>query len=341
MIPKQLQDCKFCKVRYKSKKPYEFDWPNKHYSYTEMIAWLNTIKENYGTHLGLNQLAVLDDDTNDRRLLKLYEKHFPKTFMVREHNYLRLFGWDCLEIVLEDEEGNAIGELKGLNHQAIGSGSIHPSGEVYELKQDLPIVEIQFEDFKKVFGKYFRKPKAKIVREFKKINWTGENITDIPISSIISFVGLKDRGNGIYQGSNPFHGSKGGLNFVVNNSQDTWYCFRCSSGGGPAELIAVAEGIIDCSQAGPSCFTGEQGREVIKVAREKYGLKSPEQDLSSLEPMGWAKSINIKKMAERRGLQNCPKCSGILDFNERLGWFKCKSCKGVGGIKKLIELNQK
>lgn len=356
MIPEQLKDCRFCKVGLKKfvtqdkdslKRPFEKGWQNKHYSYEEASVWRQNNMDwvNYGVHLGLNNLAVLDDDTESKWIMDLFVKEFGESFRVRDHYYIKLKNWDCVEIGLVDydnldEKGNpkALGEVKGLNHMAVAPGSIHPSGKVYDLRKDIPIKEIDFEDFKRVFGKYFQKPKVQVVREFKKTRWEGESVTDIPITSIISLNGMTDKGGGIYQGSNPVHGSKTGNNFIVNTLQNTWYCFRssCQSGGGPAELIAVVEGIIDCSQAGPSCFTKEEGQEVIKVAREKYGLKAPEQ--LELKPMGWALSINIKKFAERENFLNCPKCNVPFQFKEEVGWYKCSKCGDKGGLKKFAKL---
>jgi hypothetical protein len=71
--------------------------------------------------------------------------------------------------------------------------------------------------------------------------------------------------------------------------------------------------------------------------------KSKQEYLSknemSLEPKGWALSINIRRMAERYDLLNCPECDTLLLFNERMGFFKCKSCKEIyGGLKRFAVL---
>jgi hypothetical protein len=52
------------------------------------------------------------------------------------------------------------------------------------------------------------------------------------------------------------------------------------------------------------------------------------------EPKGWARSISIKKMAERYGLLECPTCNNPFEFVDNLGWWKCNSCKTYGGLKK-------
>ncbi len=359
MIPLQLENQLFCRVRKGEKRPFEDDWTNKGYTYSEIQKFIPS--ENYGVIAGINNLALLDDDTPNKILHALWDKNFPETMQVRGHYYFYLKNWDCQKIVLEDSKNtypikklssniicrhcdfshpdktHHIGELQGKGSQGVGAGSLHPSGEKYILIKDLPIIEIDFIDFEKVFGKHFIK-KAKVVREFKKTSWTGDNITDIPISNVISFVGLNDVGNGCYQGSHSVHGSTTGMNFRVNTNQNSWYCFRCQRGGGVSELIGVVEGIIDCSQSGSKCYSLDQSREVIKIAREKYGLRVPETQ-QDLEPQGWALSINIKTMAERRGFSDCLKCKTHLSFNEKMGWFECKNCNIRGGIKKLIEIH--
>jgi hypothetical protein len=330
MIPKQLKQMKFCRVKFKGKLPFEKDWTNKKYSYDEIQKHFP--KENYGVLTGINQLGVLDDDTEDKILMRLFKSSFGKTFRVRDHYYIKLKDWDCKKIIFYDSEGKHLGELQGLGQQAVGPGSTHPSGEIYDLREDIQIKEISFEDFKNTFKEYI--PTIKGVSENLKIktSWEGDDIKEIPLSAVISFAGLNDVGKGCYQGSHPKHGSNGGMNFRINTLNNTWYCFRCNAGGSSPELIAVMEGIIDCSQAGRGCLSGSKGSEVIKVAREKYGLKSPEIQTEK-KPVGWALSINIKKMAEKNNLLNCPFCSVPFEFNENLGFFKCNACGIRGGLK--------
>ena len=83
MIPEQLKDCLFCKINFASKKPYERGWPTKlGYNYYLMNETLNNFYENYGVLTGHNSLGVLDDDTPDKMLMKLYDSHFKKTFRI-------------------------------------------------------------------------------------------------------------------------------------------------------------------------------------------------------------------------------------------------------------------
>jgi len=338
MIPNQLKDMNFLRVLYKTKKPFEKDWTNKPYSYEEISKYFP--KENYGVMTGINKLGVLDDDTENNQLIKLFEKSFSKEhFRVRDHYYILLDDWDGKKIIFYDKDGKHMGELQGLGQMVVGAGSIHPSGEEYKLKNDCEIKHINYNLFISIFKDYIPKRELtlKEVESKSNLNWEGDDVKDIPITNVISLAGLSDMGGGSYQGSHPFHGSVGGMNFRVNTSSNTWYCFRCSSGGSSPELIAIKEGIINCHEAGRGCLAGDKGSQVIKIAREKYGLRTPEVKEVDKKPQGWALSVNIKSLAEQYKFINCPKCNVPFEFDEKLGFFKCKTCGDFGGLKIFTE----
>jgi hypothetical protein len=213
-------------------------------------------------------------------------------------------------------------------------------GETYDIVKDLPIATISYDKFMEVFGDFIKKKKSKVVSNHVRSNWQGDSITDIPIGNIISFNGLTDVSNDCFQGPHPKHGSDNGSNFRVDVANNTWYCFRCQSGGGPSELIGVMEGIIECDDAGASCYSDDQAREVIKVAREKYRLTIPEQkDLGEVN--GLAKYISIVKLANKRGFESCPTCGNPFTFNDKYGMYYCDHCKYGGGLKKFGKLLSK
>ena len=104
------------------------------------------------------------------------------------------------------------------------------------------------------------------------------DINSIPLTSIISTAGLKKRGQE-YQGANVWHGSGTGMNFCVNPTKNSWYCFRCGVGGSVAKAIALNKGITrSCNQD----LSPDQFKQVLQIAREDYGLKKPERK----EPIG-------------------------------------------------------
>jgi len=56
-IPKQLINLSFCRIKHKSKAPFEKDWNNKPYYHFQMERFLG---ENYGVLCGYRDLAVID-----------------------------------------------------------------------------------------------------------------------------------------------------------------------------------------------------------------------------------------------------------------------------------------
>jgi P4 family phage/plasmid primase-like protien len=73
------------------------------------------------------------------------------------------------------------------------------------------------------------------------------------------------------RGAHPVHGSSTGQNFTINPVKNTWHCFRHRTGGGPLELIAIQEGLIDCDECEGGVLRGERFSEVVQLANEKYG----------------------------------------------------------------------
>ena len=348
-IPTQLKGLRFNRVKFKEKRAFENDWQNNPYTYDEIQNYFP--KENYGVICG-EDIRALDDDTPKQGLKTLFHENFPETMEVRGHIYFKFDNKHSDKIIFNhpillfpDSNGEMtphMGELQGNNTYVVGPGSTHPSGELYELKKDLPIATISYDKFIEVFGEFMKKKKSKIIRNHIKSSWQGDSVTDIPIGNIISFNGLTDVGNGCFQGPHPKHGSNNGMNFRVDIDNNTWYCFRCQSGGGPSELIGVMEGIIECDGAGASCFTNDQAREVIKTAREKYGLSTPERKEKDLgEVKGWANSVSIIKLAKKHNFENCHICLKPFTFNDKYGMYYCEYCKFGGGLNKFAELISK
>lgn len=336
-IPIQIKSMRFNRVRFKEKRAFEVGWQKNPYTYDEVSNYFP--KENYGVLCG-KELRVLDDDSPDKKLIKLFIETFGETFRVRDHFYFKFDNEHEKKIIFFDEDNTHLGELQGEGTYVVGAGSIHPSGETYSVKNDCEIKTIPYDKFIEVFGKYL-KQRQLVVREHKPTSWEGEDITDIPLGNIISFTGLKDVGGGCYQGSHPEHGSTEGMNFRINTLDNSWYCFRCRAGGGASELIAVMEGVIDCSSSGASCFSEDQAREVIEIARSRYGLQAPERKQDLGEVRGWANSVSILRLAKKHNLENCNRCNKSFKFQDSHGLYYCDYCKYGGGLFKFAQLIQK
>lgn len=351
-LPNKLQDksLRFILVRPNDKPPIESRWQhenNYEYDNPKLINHL-TNGGNIGIICGKQSdgLRVLDDDTPTKELIKIFEDTFGKTLRIRDHFYFKFDNRESDKIILSHKinlypnskgvMSPHAGEVQGTSTFVVTSPSTHPDGSTYDLIDEQPIQTISYEKFKEIFKDYLSPPKTKVVRAPSQSSWSGDNITNIPIGNIIGSVDLCDMGDGCLQGSHPLHGSDGGMNFRVNTSDNTWYCFRCQAGGGPSELIAVMEGIIDCGDAGANCFSEDQAKNVIKVAREKYGLTAPEQDLGEVK--GWARSVSIVKLAKKRNFENCPLCDTPWIFQNSHGLYYCEICKSGGGLPQFVEL---
>jgi len=270
MIPKQLTNSKFCRVRYKTKKPFEKDWTNKLYSYDEISKFKD---ENYGILCGHNNLAVIDCDVEEFKIA--IENMLPETFTVQTgsggHHFYFIIPELKQKIILELSTGTHLGEVQSYGTQVVGAGSVHPNGKKYQVIKDIPITEISCEKLFEVikpFMKEVKQTEDNLIFERKE----SSDIDNLNITDIWSVAGMKNL-NDEYYGTHPIHGSEGGMNFWINPSKNMWHCFRCNSGGGPLSAIAVKEGIINCSEARAGSLRGDKAFESIKIAKEKYGLK--------------------------------------------------------------------
>jgi hypothetical protein len=103
-------------------------------------------------------------------------------------------------------------------------------------------------------------------REFERPDLSGLYLPDM-----INLSKFRKSGSR-YIGPHPAHGSFSGQNFSVDVSRNVWHCFRCGSGGGPLQWVAVAEGIISCQDAKPGAIRGMTFWQAIAAAHDRYGL---------------------------------------------------------------------
>jgi len=119
-----------------------------------------------------------------------------------------------------------------------------------------------------------------------RTEWESDNIEEkininINLKDVLKLYGFKgflSKNGDEYSGDHPLHGTKGGSKFNINLKKGVWKCISHGSGGGPLELIAVLEGIIDCSDAYKDVLFGEKYEKTLQIAKEKYGLKTDIDD---------------------------------------------------------------
>ncbi len=307
-FPWQLEDCELILLRYGSKRPVH-KWQDhtggKRFRATsETKKLIETGQFNYAVYCG-NGLIVIDAD--EPVLRKAIEKDLPETFTVKTGSGGRHYYFHSdleRKVILYNRDGNHIGEIQaGGQAYVVGPPSKHPNGNFYEVINDIEIADLSKEEIEAwIQSNGFRDKKRQTKREIER-NFS--NTLDIPVTDFLYPDNARYRGSEVY-GSHPIHGSTTGMNFWVNTVKNTWYCFRCESGGGPIEAFAVAERIIDCSEAGPSCFTKEQFKEILSMLKER-GYDIPEfssfEDKAKREFNYLVKKLNfeLSKRRKRKG----------------------------------------
>lgn len=154
-IPSQLKDLHFCRVKNKSKSPFEKDWVNQTYFYSTIT---NFVGENYGVVCGHKNLAVIDCDKEGVALA--VESFLPKTFSVKTGSGGKHFYYFIPElknkVILKSGEEH-LGEIQSYGSQVVGAGSIHPNGKTYEVVDDVGISTISLKELTNVLGEFMIK----------------------------------------------------------------------------------------------------------------------------------------------------------------------------------------
>lgn len=286
--PDKLKKLLFCKCLKKTKKAFEKGWTENGYTYQEIQGWTKS-GGNYGVLGGVKGNVIVDfDDTTFYEDQSIF---FPKTFKSRTPGKIKEGEWlgygyhlhlYCHDLdgsaVIYNKEGKQVGELRYSGQMAMGPGSVHPDhtpDRVYEIVDDCDMAELSAKELIASLGPYnIQYSKEKRTFDEKKYD------TSAAIYPVIKNLKLSAVGKEL-QGDHPVHGSTTGHNFSVDTEKNVWHCFRCASGGGAIQLIAVLEGIIECRNA-PQGLRGAKFKEAKEIAREKYGIviKEKEKDTS-------------------------------------------------------------
>jgi len=289
---KKYPDIKFCRVRKHAKEPFEPGWQKKHYSFEEIIPFIEK-GENYGVIAGSAGLAIIDCDKPG--VLQKVQSSLPDTMTVKTRKGHHLYYFcDTNKIVLNDANKKHWGEVQAGNTIVVGPGSIHETGVEYKIISEKEIKAITKLELENAIQSFLPPPKTTPAPTTKTPLFTqGTNnynfdevdidllkITDVwPITE-----DMQQRANGDYVGSHPVHGSTGGKNFHINPDTNIWHCHRCGSGGGALSAIAVANGIVECGDVHAGTLRDDKAREAIKIAKENgWGISEPKLDFKNLD----------------------------------------------------------
>ncbi|MDI6719347.1 MAG: bifunctional DNA primase/polymerase [Methanomicrobiales archaeon] len=273
----QAEEYRFIKLGYHSKRPLEAWTEPQHQYAADDPGFREHLQKgyNYGILPGHRGLAIFDVD-NLKRLWELGAvQPFLLCYQVRTgsgglHIYFETSGiegkWILRDPKRKDDEGGPLhlGEVFfGGNFFVVGPGSVHPNGRTYEPLKNCLFLKFPAEKLREIFGPLLAPaeeapaPAPKAARAPR----SGGSLVDalgLCVEEFLYPVGRVRRSGNSIQGEHPEHpGSKNQSNLSIDTAKNVWYCHRCKSGGGPLEALAVVEGIIDCSEAGPGCLEGK------------------------------------------------------------------------------------
>lgn len=277
LLPIQLHDQEFILMRKDSPKQPAHKWMDHTggHRYTsddiDLIEHLND-GGGYAVFCGSGLIAIDADEPELEKAIR----SLPETFTVKTggggyHRYYFSNLGKKKKVYLEEKH---LGEIQGGNNcYVVGPNSIHPSGNYYEVVNDVDIAYLsaeQIEEWIEEHGFSFSSKKEKVEKRVRQ-EMSGDESPyySFDVAQVATPTGYKARGSEI-QGGHPKHGSKTGQNFCIDTASNCWHCFRCESGGGPLDLVAVMEGIVSCEDAGN--MSDEQFLDAVIAAHNEYGF---------------------------------------------------------------------
>ena len=170
--PKHLHNQLFILVRKKGKIPIEKDWINcgEKHDNPDVLKWVHE-----GGNLGVltgNGIVVFDADNP---IGEMIARNLSETLVVgtstKDGFRGKHFYYKCerqRKIILFDEDEH-IGEIQARGQFVVAPGSIHPSGQTYDIIEDRPIADITENRLLDVVGKFMKKDLKPIdVKELQK-----------------------------------------------------------------------------------------------------------------------------------------------------------------------------
>lgn len=280
MIPQQLNEQEFILMRKDEPKRPAHKWQDHTGGYRYTIDDMDLIDhlDNGGGYAVFCGSGLIVVDADEQELEEaIYD--LPNTFTVKTGGggYHRYYFSDLAKkrtVWLDDKH---LGEIQGGDRcYVVGPGSPHSSGNTYEVINDTDIAYLsaaEIEEWAEEQGFTLGSKREKeVVKRVKKEQTEDESpYYTFDITQVALPDNYKTRGSEM-QGAHPLpsHGSKGGQNFSINTAENCFHCYRCDSGGGPLDLVAVMEGIIDCADAGN--MSDDQFLDAVISAHKNYGF---------------------------------------------------------------------
>jgi P4 family phage/plasmid primase-like protien len=289
IIPHQLFGCRFVLVRDKDKRAFETGWNDtKNYAHdSDRLQQHIKTETNYGVMVA-GGLCVLDCDN----VLGLYNDPFfsdvlMQTFAVKTgragtvgaHFYFKCPDLPAAKYSLVRDDGADLGDLRGSGSKfyVVGPGSTHPSGNQYKITNDVEPLTVPLVEVEAFIARYQTRPKAIVLPHNVSARGTIVDQLGLNVSDFLMPDEPRAREHQI-EGIHPVHGSSTGSNLIIDPHENKWYCRRHSTGGGPLEALAVAEGIIQCEEVHGGCLHGHWPAVFDDLKKRGYGKQLAEME---------------------------------------------------------------
>lgn len=156
LIPSNLAaaGARFVLVKASEKVAFEPGWEINNYD-SQSPRFREHLNKggNYGV-LSHNGICCIDVDNAEE--FKKNNPEFPPTFLVQRGNHYHVYFRcpDCPEDMRKKFVVPLWGDVRmGGNFYTVGPNCIHPSGDIYKIKLDVPLADIKWDDIKKLLGK--------------------------------------------------------------------------------------------------------------------------------------------------------------------------------------------
>lgn len=291
-IPAQLRQWRFIllipqkKIPSAEMKGWPKDRENKTFAYDDSRLQDHIARGgNYGVVTDTDRFVVAADT---KEVEAAVEKNLPKTLSVQSprHKVKHFYFYGKISkpiLCISSADGDPCADIKYGNAYVLGPGDTFTTYGEYKVIDDEPIATITEEQLIAALGP-FLKPR----KETKFLTEARENhdkVLEFPITAILpNLEALTQNGEELF-GPHPLHGSTTGSNFHVNLERGVWHCFRAGhdSGGGPLELLAVLNGLIQCEDCHKGALRGDLFKKTMLLAKEKGLIKELPLQFGNLE----------------------------------------------------------
>jgi len=194
------------------------DWDNREFQDKVIDKFPKTLKTSSGSPKNCNHL-ILATDKNEKKFSII------------------------------DKDGNTLMDVLGRHGQIVAPNSIHTSGSIYKIVEDLPIAYIPYAKVLEILNPYISKKPERVivVEERSSVNYSGNSFFDqvkknLSISDVLEKNGIDTQKNPT---ECPLHPSVKGECFSFSDSKGKWMCHHggCGKAGNVFMLVKHIYGL--------------------------------------------------------------------------------------------------